>query len=202
VTDQDDRAQRAGSGATGRVTPEAASASITPDSRVGELLDRWPALEQVLIELSPRYRALKNPVLRRTVAKVATLRQVSVVGGVPLATLIEKLRAAAGLSPLAVGEEGGDAPAERPAWAVQGAVTRTHDARAAIETGEHPLPRVMADLATLGDAEVYELVTPFVPAPLVDLAREKGFSSFSVSEGEALVRTYFRRAGGAPAPRP
>jgi hypothetical protein len=171
------------------------AASITPDSRVGELLDRWPHLEAVLVELSPRYRALENPVLRRTIAKVATLRQVSAVGGVPLATLIERLRAAAGLAPLAVSEAESGAPGERPPWAVDGAVTRRHDARAAIEAGEHPLPKVMADLATLGEADVYELLTPFVPAPLVDLAREKGFASFSVSEGDALVRTWFRRGG-------
>lgn len=182
--------------------PESAGASITPDTRVGDLLDRWPGLEAVLVELSPRFCALRNPVLRRTVAKVATLRQVSAVGGVPLATLIERLRSAAGLSPLAVTEEGGAEPAQRPAWASPGAVTRTHDARAAIEAGEHPLPKVMADLVTLGEAEVYELLTPFVPAPLVDLARAKGFLSFSVTEGEALVRTYFRRDGGAAAPRP
>jgi hypothetical protein len=55
----------------------------------------------------------------------------------------------------------------------------------------------MADLAALGDGEVYELVTPFVPAPLVDLARGKGFPSFSVQEREGLVRTYFRKAPGA-----
>jgi len=171
------------------------AANITPDSRVGELLERWPQLEAVLIDLSPRYRALKNPVLRRTVAKVATLRQVSAVGGVPLATLIERLRAAAGLAPLAVSEADPGAAGERPAWAAERSVTRRHDARAAIEAGEHPMPKVMADLAALGGEDVYELVTPFVPAPLVELAREKGFASFSVSEGDALVRTYFRRAG-------
>lgn len=170
------------------------TASINPDSRVGDLLDRWPGLEEVLIELSPRYRALKNPVLRRTIAKVATLRQVSAVGGVPLALLIDRLRAAAGLAPMAVSEEEGGAAAERPPWAAEAASTRRRDARAAIEAGEHPLPQVMADLATLGEADVYELVTPFVPAPLVDLAREKGFATFSVSEGEGLVRTWFRRA--------
>lgn len=171
------------------------AANITPDSRVGELLERWPQLEDVLVELSPRYRALRNPVLRRTVAKVATLRQVSVVGGVPLATLIERLRTAAGLAPLAVPAAEAGAPGRRPPWAVEQAVTRRHDARAAIEAGEHPMPKVMADLAALGEGDVYELVTPFVPAPLVDLARGKGFESFSVSEGDALVRTYFRRAG-------
>jgi len=39
------------------------------------------------------------------------------------------------------------------------------------------------------------LVTPFVPAPLVELARRKGFLSFSATVGDAQVRTYFRKVG-------
>jgi hypothetical protein len=81
-----------------------------------------------------------------------------------------------------------------PPWAALGAVTGRHDARAAIVAGEHPLPKVMTDLAALGADGVYELVTPFVPAPLVDVARQKGFESFSAAAAPGLVRTYFRRA--------
>jgi hypothetical protein len=181
--------------------PECA-ADITPDSKLGELLERWPGLEDVLLQLSPHFRALRNPVLRRTVAKLATLRQVSSVSGVALGVLVERLRAGAGLPPVALEDERGGASTERPGWAVEDAATRTHDARAAIEAGEHPMPRVMADLAALAEAEVYLLITPFVPAPLVDLARSKGFVSHSVRESDALVRTFFRRettAAGAPA---
>jgi hypothetical protein len=179
--------------------PECA-ATITPDSKLADLLARWPGLEDVLLEISPHFKALKNPVLRRTVAKVATLRQVSTVSGVPLGVLVSRLRAGAGLAPEPIAEEGGGPAAERPDWADARRVTRTHDARAAIEAGEHPMPRVMADLTVLGDGEVYALVTPFVPAPLVDLARGKGFEGYSVSEGDALVRTYFRRAERTAAP--
>ncbi len=94
--------------------PECTAATITPESRLGDLLERWPGLEVVLIELSPHFRALSNPVLRRTVAKVATLRQVSTVSGVPLGTLIERLRAEAGLSPLAIGDEAAARPRNVP----------------------------------------------------------------------------------------
>lgn len=55
----------------------------------------------------------------------------------------------------------------------------------------------MADLAGLADGEVYVLLTPFVPAPLVDAARGKGLAAYSAPEGEDLVRTYFRREPGA-----
>jgi hypothetical protein len=172
--------------------PECA-ASITPESKLGDLLERWPQLEAVLLELSPHFQALQNPVLRRTVAKLATLRQVSAVSGVGLGVLVAKLRAGAGLAPAPLEDQAAPGPRQRPPWAAAGAVTRTHDARPAIAAGQHPMARVMADLAALGDGDVYALVTPFVPEPLVDLAREKGFAAFSDAEGEAVVRTYFRR---------
>jgi hypothetical protein len=176
------------------------TATITPDSRLGDLLERWPDLERVLVELSPHFEALRNPVLRRTVAKVATLRQVSAVSGVALGVLVERLRAGAGLAPVPLPPEEGGPPAERPAWADERHVAAAHDARAAIEAGEHPMTRVMADLAALGEGQVYALVTPFVPAPLADLARGKGFDAFSAIEEEGLVRTYFRRAPRPPPP--
>ena len=77
-------------------------------------------------------------------------------------------------------------------------MTARHDARAAIEAGEHPMPRVMSDLAALPDGAVYLLTTPFVPAPLLDLARERGFVAHSVTEAEGVVRTYFQRSAAAP----
>jgi uncharacterized protein DUF1858 len=178
--------------------PDCAAAAITPDTRLGDLLERWPGLEAVLLGVSPHFQALKNPILRRTIAKVATLRQVSKVSGVPLGALLEKLRAGAGLPAVAWADGEAGAAAERPAWAA--AATATRDARAAIDAGEHPMPAVLADLAALPPAGVYQLVTPFVPAPLVDLAREKGFEAHSVVEGDALVRTFFRRSEGSRAP--
>ncbi len=180
--------------------PDCAAAGITPDTRLGELLETWPVLEEVLLGLSPHFRALRNPVLRRTVAKVATLRQVSAVSGVALGVLLERLRAGAGLPAVAQSDVREGAPSvERPAWADEGAATRTRDARAAIAAGEHPMPAVMADLAALPEGGVYQLVTPFVPAPLVDLARGKGFVSHSVVEADTLVRTFFVKGAQPPA---
>jgi uncharacterized small protein (DUF1192 family) len=42
---------------------------------------------------SPKYELLRNPVLRRTLGKVVTLRQVAEVGGVELDKLISDLEA-------------------------------------------------------------------------------------------------------------
>ncbi|MDH7571126.1 MAG: DUF1858 domain-containing protein [Armatimonadota bacterium] len=173
--------------------PDPSKPPITPETRVGDLLTHYPALEEVLIACSPAYQALKNPVLRRTVAKVATLRQVARVGGIPVGTLITRLRAAAGVGEGEAFTEESEEQAPRPVWANPAALWRSYDARKEIETGGQPMERVLKDLAQMAPGQVYELVTPFVPAPLVDLARRRGFLSYSAVEGEDLVRTYFTR---------
>jgi len=48
---------------------------------------------------------------------------------------------------------------------------------------------VMRDLSQLRAGGVYELITPFVPAPLIDLAAGKGFAAHAVVEGPEFVRT-------------
>jgi hypothetical protein len=176
------------------MSSDSASFVITPETRVGEMLERFPELENVLLGLSPAFKALKNPVLRRTVAKVATLHQVSKVGDIAIGTLIERLRAAAGQisSCAAVNDSGNAAP--RPEWVRPEAVGHTFDARELIQAGNHPMPQVMSDLARLAAGELYVLVTPFVPAPLIDLAAQKGFLAWSSREEPEMVRTYFRRS--------
>ena len=65
---------------------------ITPSVTVYKLLEAYPELQEVLIGMAPPFRKLRNPILRRSVAKVATLKHASLVGNVPLNDLIRKLR--------------------------------------------------------------------------------------------------------------
>lgn len=175
---------------------------ITPETKVGTLLEQHPEVEETLISLSPEFRRLRNPILRRTIARVANLRQVARIGDIPLGTLISRLRAAAGMGPdprtaahdkeHSMSHPEPDTYAPRPPWA--GVPAKTLDARALIDGGGHPLEQVMRDLATLGDGDVYELVTPFVPAPLIDVARGRGFEGWSAPPEDGAFRTYFRKA--------
>ena len=67
---------------------------INGDTIVGDLLDRYPFLEETLISLSPLFKNLQNPILRRTAARVATLEHGSGMTGVPLDKMLAALRRA------------------------------------------------------------------------------------------------------------
>ncbi len=49
---------------------------ITPSVTVYALLEAYPELEEVLIGIAPPFKKLKNPFLRRSVAKVATIKHI------------------------------------------------------------------------------------------------------------------------------
>lgn len=170
-----------------------AALDITPDTKVGTLLANYPHLENFLIEMSPVFARLRNPILQRTVAKVATLRQAAEIGGLPLATMINSLRKAAGLEETITGGETGSNNADKPDWIDFSAVAKSLDAGPILEKGEHPLGRVMNELKELEPGKIYELITPFIPAPLIDMAKGKGYLAWTKSEGSEKFLTYFKQ---------
>ena len=61
---------------------------ISPETKINDLLTAYPFLIEFLAERYPAFAKLRNPLLRKTVGKVATLSKASAMGGVPLNTLL------------------------------------------------------------------------------------------------------------------
>lgn len=165
---------------------------ITPEIKVAELLDNFPELEDKLIEIAPPFKKLKNPILRKTLAKVTTLRQASSVGGVSLAELINRLRSAAGQNEIVVEEDQSKSEKE-PDWLVKENIKIEYDARIDLENGNHPVGKVTKEILTLNEKEIYLLVTPFLPGPLIDIVKEKGFETYSKTLSVNEVHTFIKK---------
>jgi uncharacterized protein (DUF2249 family) len=171
---------------------ESPDSTITPDTTVGALLELYPPLEDVLIEMIPAFSKLRNPVMRRTVAKVATLRQVARVGQLDLSVLINRLRKESGVQgEIKVDTESPDRRETPPEWFDRALVSIKLDAREMIEAGDHPIRRVLQDLQSLKQGRIFELTTAFVPSPLIDIVQDKGYKSWSCKESPDIVRSYF-----------
>lgn len=162
------------------MTRPGARVAITPATKVADLLESWPELEQVLVAQAPAFRRLRNPVLRRTVARVATLEQAAGVGGVAVRDLVGALRRAAGLDEAAgagaelVGGATGCAGGEEPAWLAQARVVATIEADALLDAGEVPLARVNSAARALKPGESLRVVSGFRPVPLVEALAKQG----------------------------
>lgn len=161
---------------------------ITPKIRVGTLLEAYPHLLEVLTGFSPVFARLQNPVLFRTVARVATLQQVAVTGGVKLDELIATLREAAGLAPLATAD-GDDIAAPPPGWLEKIRLKTIYDAGPVINRGASPMADILREAGSLGKGELLCVDAPFVPAPVISLLKEKGYDVYSGKHGN-IFRTW------------
>ena len=164
---------------------------ILASTKVAALLDHYPELEDVLIGLAPPFKKLKNPFLRKGVAKVASLRQAAVVGGMPVGELVNKLRAAVGQEPIASEDSGQTIAyfASQPEWFDPEKVVASIDERAA-DPHKMPIVTVLQRAVTLRPGEVLELITTFLPAPGIEIMKTKGLLVWSSQQAPELVRTY------------
>lgn len=114
---------------------------ISPKTKVLQLIETWPQLEDVLIDYVPAFSKLKNPVLRKTVARVATLQQAAAVGNVKVEDLINRLRKEVGQDFITDNEETGYNTA-RPGWYDESRLYGELDAREMLAAGEHPVSQI------------------------------------------------------------
>lgn len=157
---------------------------ITAQTKVGALLDAHPELEAALIALVPAFVKLRNPILRATVAKVATLEQAARVGGIPLPALINRLRQTLGEAP----EEPGAAASSRaqealPPWFSPQAVMAEWDVNQILAEGGHPLARAKQALNAHPPGAIVVLISDFEPAPLLSLVDKEGLMAACVRMG-------------------
>lgn len=170
--------------------------SIEPSTKVAALLEQYPELEDVLVGLAPPFKKLKNPLLRKSVAKVASLRQAAAVGRIPIAELINTLRAAVGQDPISA-EQVEDTVTyfePQPDWFDATKIVESIDERAARDQDEMPLATLLRQAVRLQQSEIIELITDFLPAPGIDIMKKKGYRVWSRQDRPDLVRTYFSKS--------
>jgi len=168
---------------------------ITPSVTVHKLLETYPELEDVLISIAPPFKKLKNPILRKTVAKVATIKHISSVGGVPLGELIAKLRDAVGQPPSNISYYNEEYFGEQPKWFSPDKVTLSVDEDKVENKDEMTLVAILRESKNVKAGEIIELVTTFLPAPGIDALRSKGYSVWVKKEDDGIIKSYFLKPG-------
>jgi hypothetical protein len=78
-----------------------------------------------------------------------------------------------------------------PKWFDENKITRTFDAREMLADGGHPVAQVLEEISTFDSGDIYQLVTPFLPQPLLDKVNAQGFECWTKIEDETAFRNYF-----------
>lgn len=166
---------------------------ITPKTKVNDLLSDYPQLEEFLMKLNPKYKKLKNPILRRTVAKIATLTQVAKIGGYEPLELVNKLRKEVGQPVLKEYEsQEEESVNEAPLW-IEREPKTIIDANRVLDEEKNPLSEVTKALKKLNNEDILLIESDFLPSPLIDTFKEKGYEVYAAKSEADHFLTYIRK---------
>lgn len=164
---------------------------ITPSTKVNDLLDTYPELEETLISIAPPFKKLKNPILRKSVARVATIKHISSVGNIPLNELINKLRMAVGQSVTDDSYEDENYFLDKPDWFSEDKISLSFNEEKLGDKDKMTLVTMLQEAKNVKEGEIIELTTRFLPAPGIDRMKSKGYSVWTVKEEDDLIKSYF-----------
>ncbi|MBL7033541.1 MAG: DUF1858 domain-containing protein [Candidatus Delongbacteria bacterium] len=165
---------------------------IQQTTKLFALFAEYPELEEKVMQMAPVFRNLKNPVLRRTVGKLATVEKVALIGKLDPGTFLNTLRREAGLPPVEeLPEMEVITPSDAPTWAA-GEPIQVVNGTAMLETGVHPLGLINQLLQEAVPGEFILLQTNFAPLPLIEAMEKQEYQVFHAEDaGEHL--TYVRK---------
>ncbi len=178
---------------------------ITLETKIADLLNNYEGMKDILIGINPKFKKLNNPVLRRTLGRVASVRQAAIVGNMDPKDLVDQLRKAVGQEPICedceiktdecfipVPEK------ERPEWTNQESRT-TLDANALLDADKNPLAEVHNALRTLQPGQMLTLKADFQPEPLIEEFTKQGHSTYTYETEAGEYITYIQKKGEANA---
>jgi len=142
---------------------------ITLETKIADLLNNYDGMKEILIEINPKFEKLNNPILRRTIAKVAGVKQAAIVGGMKPIELLNRLRKAVGQSPINQKETSITIEnlQEIPQWITQKPKI-TLDANKILDDGKNPLAELHKSLKDLKERDTVLILSDFRPEPLID----------------------------------
>lgn len=204
---------------------------IRGTDRIADVLRRDPALTEVFIAASPVFEKLRNPLMRKTMARLTTVEQAAGVAGVDPALLVDRLNtalsggspvdgvssasatsAAPPAEPVPVASGNGSAQvatvaeaAGMPAALASLAPDRIVDldVREDLRNGREPFSIIMAARRTLEPGNVLRLRAIFEPVPLYVVMAKQGLEHWTEELGDEDWRVWFYPAElAAGAPAP
>ena len=151
---------------------------ITLDMTIADLLNSHKDMKDILININPKFKKLNNPVLRRTLAKLATVKQAAIIGNMDSMELLNKLRVAVGQEPLNIEDDEIGIDGKQPKWAKKEPKT-TINADDLLANDKNPLAQAYNILRNFEKDEILEIISSFRPEPLIADFIGKGYRTYT-----------------------
>ena len=173
--------------------------TINAETKIGAIIkDKLEAID-VLISLSPHFKKLKNPVLRKILAPRVTVAEAALIGNCKVEAILDNL-AQIGFNVEDSHTVAKDTPVISTVAENDIDLVASIDVRPDLANGADPFSRIMNKLLEVPQGKTMLLINSFEPAPLIRILTGKGYT-IAVSKNEpGIVFTYITKLKEGPAP--
>ncbi|HNE51319.1 MAG TPA: DUF2249 domain-containing protein [Chitinophagales bacterium] len=172
---------------------------INEQTKIAALLKQHPDALETIVTLSPDFKKLRNPILRKLMAGRTSIAMASKIGGckpedffkalAPLGFEIDKT------SPTANQQLPENKPMPDYLKTMKPEQILNFDVRSMLAEGNDPLKQIQQKIKALRENEVLLITNNFEPVPLIKLLEKQGFESYVKFIDEDTIETYFYRTG-------
>lgn len=166
---------------------------INPQTKIADLIKSHPDALEAIILLSPDFKKLRNPVLRKLMAGRTSISMASRIGGCKPEDFFEALKPLGFVSDSSVEEEDNIRRKSLREFVkdIEAAHIISLDVRAMLAKGNDPLRLIQQHIKELKEGQVLKIINTFEPTPLIKLLEKQGFESYVDHIEKNLIETYF-----------
>lgn len=159
---------------------------INPECKLSEVIEAFPESESKLESLSEKINKMKATSFYSNLLKNTTLRQLAQIENMDVSDLINEMRKEVGQK---ISENESN---EEPQWLKKENIAVSYDPTDDLNKGIHPVQKVSEEMGNLEEGKIYQLITGFVPFPLIEAMKNKGYKVYS-KKVENQIRTFIKK---------
>lgn len=174
---------------------------INEHTKIAALLKHHPDALETIVKLSPDFRKLRSPILRKLMAGRTSIAMASKIGGCKpedffdaLAPLGFERDSAPGL-PRENGVFRKNTPRPEYLQNIEPDRLVNFDVRAILAEGTDPLKQIQRKVKSLHPGEVLVIINNFEPVPLIALLEKQGFQTYVYFKDPETIETFFYKTG-------
>jgi len=170
--------------------------TINSQTKIAAIIKAHPDALETIISISPKFKKLRNPILRKMMAARTSIGVASKMGGCDVNLFFDKLK------PLGFEIDATKISTVEERKSVPDFITSLKkeqlielDVRPLIASGKDPLSIIIEKVKTIKAGQVLKIINTFEPIPLMRLLEKQDFIVYADVINDDLAETYFYKQG-------
>lgn len=173
---------------------------INKNTKISQLINHHKDALQVIVQLSPDFKKLRNPLIRKLMASRTSIAMASKIGGCTpedFFDALEKLGFETKTDENTIHKTPKDKAKPDFLKSLKATQIETFDVRNLLANGNDPLKIILKKIKQLEIGHALNVINTFEPVPLIALMEKQGFKTYVETIAEDRFDTYFYKTPGA-----